>query len=289
MALAFLDKSGHVIPGSHAAVWTSSNPAVASVDGVGNVRGVALGGPVTITANASGKSVSTSLNVIPASVVFTPIVTTLLVGTSTHLTAVAQDASQLPIAGGSATWSASPSSVATVDSTGVVTALAQGTIAVSATIAGRVGTTQILAGVPSVYDGVWSGPVLSRDPTAPPAATVTFTVIYGTVTSLVLSDVKVGTCGTTSITVVGSQAVSSEQFVLMGQGSAQITDLTGIRLLQGAVTISGAFTDPGAMSGQIAPATVQVLRDQNSAAIVCPNSALGSGVQFNSTLYTATK
>jgi hypothetical protein len=287
MSLAFLDNSGHVISGKHEASWTSSNSAVASVDGTGNVRGVALGGPVTITANADGKSASTSLSVIPAAIAFTPIVTTLLVGTSTHLMAAALDAAQLPITAGPATWTVSPSSIASVDDAGVVTALAAGTITVSATIAGRVGTTQILAGVPSVYDGVWTGPILAASvPNSVPSGTVQFTVIYGTVMSFLVSGFPY--CAfisnaTTTVTVAGSQSISDNQFLLTGQGSAQITDLHGLRNVQTGVAISGAFTGPTAMTGFAAPGAVNAFGPY-----VCPDSSSGN-FGFRSNFYSATK
>ena len=43
--------------------WTSSSPAIASVNGAGVVTAVALGGPVTITASASGRSATASITV----------------------------------------------------------------------------------------------------------------------------------------------------------------------------------------------------------------------------------
>lgn len=48
-----------------AITWTSSNPAVVAVDATGTVSGVEVGGPVTITATAEGKSASATFSVSP--------------------------------------------------------------------------------------------------------------------------------------------------------------------------------------------------------------------------------
>jgi len=44
--------------------WTSSNPALASVDGIGVVTGVGLGGPVVITAALEGQVASAQVTVV---------------------------------------------------------------------------------------------------------------------------------------------------------------------------------------------------------------------------------
>jgi hypothetical protein len=53
------DSAGNVVPG-HAVSWNSSDPTIASVDGTGLVTGLAVGGPVTISATA-GAVVGTTL------------------------------------------------------------------------------------------------------------------------------------------------------------------------------------------------------------------------------------
>jgi hypothetical protein len=48
-----------------AITWTSSNSAVVAVDASGTVSGVEVGGPVTVTATAEGKSASATFSVSP--------------------------------------------------------------------------------------------------------------------------------------------------------------------------------------------------------------------------------
>jgi uncharacterized protein YjdB len=60
------DSGGSVIPGATAASWASATPGIASIDASSGVAtGVALGGPVTITATLSGFSGTAQLTVTP--------------------------------------------------------------------------------------------------------------------------------------------------------------------------------------------------------------------------------
>jgi uncharacterized protein YjdB len=57
------DEFGHVLPG-RLVTWTSSDPALASVDGIGVVAGVRAGGPVVISATSEGQVGSAQVTVI---------------------------------------------------------------------------------------------------------------------------------------------------------------------------------------------------------------------------------
>jgi plastocyanin len=57
------DARGNPVSTAPAATWSSSNTAIATVDANGLARGVAVGGPVTITATAGGASGTAQLNV----------------------------------------------------------------------------------------------------------------------------------------------------------------------------------------------------------------------------------
>ncbi|HEY9384374.1 MAG TPA: Ig-like domain-containing protein [Gemmatimonadales bacterium] len=56
------DAGGNVLSGRQV-TWSSSNSAIASVDNFGGVTGVAVGGPITITASSEGKSGSASVTI----------------------------------------------------------------------------------------------------------------------------------------------------------------------------------------------------------------------------------
>jgi uncharacterized protein YjdB len=59
-----LDANGAPLSG-RTFTWSSANPAIVSVDPSGRVSGLALGGPVTVTASSEGKSGTASVRVIP--------------------------------------------------------------------------------------------------------------------------------------------------------------------------------------------------------------------------------
>lgn len=144
-----LDSDGNVLTG-RAVVWSSSNSAIASVSASGLVTGVAVGGPVTITATSEGKSGTATVNVtaIPvtpvATVTVSPSAPTIIVGSTVQLTASTLDADGNALTGRSITWASSNSSIASVSATGLVTAItAGGPITITATSEGKSGTATI--------------------------------------------------------------------------------------------------------------------------------------------------
>ena len=68
MAATVRDASGNILTG-RTVTWSSSNTAVATVNGSGVASGVAAGGPVTITATSEGVSGTASLTVTAAAAV----------------------------------------------------------------------------------------------------------------------------------------------------------------------------------------------------------------------------
>jgi Tol biopolymer transport system component len=94
-----------------------------------------------IACSDSSDSVSPTRPV--ATVAVTPAASALVVGQTAELAAVAKDASGKVIGGRAVQWATSNASVATVSTAGVVTAVAEGTATVSATVEGKVGQTQI--------------------------------------------------------------------------------------------------------------------------------------------------
>lgn len=116
--------------------WTSSNVAVATVSATGLVTAVSAGS-ATITAKANdGSGVSASCNitvqkpvVLVTSVTLSETSATLLVGDTFQLEATVspEDATD-----SSLTWTSSKPSVATVNANGLVTAVAEGTVTITA-------------------------------------------------------------------------------------------------------------------------------------------------------------
>lgn len=134
------DASNNVLTG-RAVTWSSDNTAIATVSATGVVTGVAVGS-TTIRATSEGiqgtrvVTVTTDVN----SVVVTPSSFTLnAAGATQQLTADPRNAANASLTGRSVTWSSLNTAVATVSASGLVTAVANGTATIRATVEGVIG------------------------------------------------------------------------------------------------------------------------------------------------------
>src|SRR5665213_1128105 len=126
-------------------VWASSATQVASVDATGNVIGVAAG-TAKITATSEGQTGTSTITVtvIPiAAISIAPSSATLTVGQSASLTAIATDANSNVLGGRPITWKSADSTIATVSTHGLATAIAPGSTTISATAEDKSGTATI--------------------------------------------------------------------------------------------------------------------------------------------------
>jgi uncharacterized protein YjdB len=160
-----LDARGAVLSG-RSVEWTSSRPNVASVSGSGVVTGLAPGA-AAITATIEGKSGVAAVTVSQAAVAtvaVAPSSATLTVGETTQLQAEPRSASGQPLSGRPVTWVSSASQVASVTSSGLVTALSQGTATITASSEGRSGTASIVVQLAPVdhVDVVPSSPTVKE-------------------------------------------------------------------------------------------------------------------------------
>lgn len=138
-------KSGGGVLAGRPVVWTSGAPTIATVSDSGMVTGIAAG-EATITATIDGVSGTATVRVQDApvaSVSVSPAATAMFVGQSLQLTATTRDADGTPLPGRTMTWVSSASTIASVSSTGMVTALAAGTATVTASSEGRTGTASV--------------------------------------------------------------------------------------------------------------------------------------------------
>lgn len=140
------DEFGHVLPG-RLVTWTSSDPPLASLDGIGVVTAVGLGGSLTITAASDGQPGSAQVTVVPfsvATVSVDPSSREVVAGATSRLAATLRDIGGRVLLGRSVTWSSSDTSVATVDATGVVRGVRPGgPVTISAFREGQTGAAQI--------------------------------------------------------------------------------------------------------------------------------------------------
>ncbi len=141
------DAQGNVLSGK-SVTWSSLNPSIASVASSGVVTAKAAG-PASIQATIDNINGSAALvvNAPPppttASVVVTLDSASLLVGHTSQAHAVAKDAQGNVLSAKTATWTASNPTVASVSSSGLVTAQAAGTVSIQATIDGVNGSASL--------------------------------------------------------------------------------------------------------------------------------------------------
>lgn len=132
--------------------WSSSDTQVATVSNTGLVTAVRVGS-ATITATSEERSGSASVNVttVPVgSVVVSPSRTSLIVGATEQLTATVRDANGVTVTDRPVTWESSDASVARVSTTGLVTAVNEGSATITATSEGRSGTAAVTVTLPPV-------------------------------------------------------------------------------------------------------------------------------------------
>ena len=136
-----LDANNAVLTG-RPITFTSSNATVASVSAAGVVTALAAGSTI-ITAASEGKTAVATITVaiVPvASVVVTPNANAIVVGQTVQLKAEPRDVAGQVLAGRTVAWTSSAPSVASVSSTGLVTALAPGEATITAASEGKSGT-----------------------------------------------------------------------------------------------------------------------------------------------------
>ncbi|MCC6242926.1 MAG: Ig-like domain-containing protein [Gemmatimonadaceae bacterium] len=139
-----LDNTGAPISG-RTATWTTANTAIATVSSSGVVTAV-TDGVTSITATINGRAGSAAVVVRTpvVSVAVSPATAQLTVGGPTvQLTATPRDPAGAALAGRTVAWSSASPTIATVSSSGVVTALAAGTASILATSEGVSGNATI--------------------------------------------------------------------------------------------------------------------------------------------------
>ena len=137
------DQAGRAMGGVPVS-WSSADTTVAAVDSAGSVT-AAGSGTTTVTAtadSASGEAVAAVMQAA-GSVVVSPPADTVAPGDTLRLAAEAFDENGHRVERAEFTWSSSNASVATVDATGLVTGVAEGTAMITATTGDASGTSAI--------------------------------------------------------------------------------------------------------------------------------------------------
>ena len=124
--------------------WSSADTTIAAVDSAGLVTAIG-GGATTIAATAGEVSGTAVVTVMQSagSVVVSPAADTVALGDTLRLAAAAFDENGQAVPGAEFRWSSSDGSVASVDGTGLVTGVAEGTATITATAGDARGTAEI--------------------------------------------------------------------------------------------------------------------------------------------------
>jgi len=201
--------------------WSSGDPSLATVSGTGLVTGVSTG-TTTVTASAGKKKTKikvTVAGVSAASVAIAPSSVSLTQGATAQLSTTVKDTSGNVLTGMIVTWSSSNTNVATVSSSGLVTALAAGNATITAT-AGGVSATASVA-VQSLPVPVASVSMSPSSASMVPGDTVTITATPRDSTGTALggrtitwsssntSVAKVSSSGLVTAVAVGSATISA--------------------------------------------------------------------------------
>ena len=147
---AATDSGGAALP-DPVVNWSSSDPGVVTVDHEGLVTAVS-NGTATITATSDGSSAVAAIKVsIISRIAITPDSTAVLSeGGTVQLTATAFTSNDRAVPHVRIAWSSSEPSVATVDSTGLVTAVSAGTATVTAAYAEVYSEVDVVVSLPVV-------------------------------------------------------------------------------------------------------------------------------------------
>ena len=132
--------------GGRIVTWTSSNVAVAVVDASGNVTGLQPG-RAWITATVDGKSAQARVDVLPLtvdSIAFAAPWVQIQWGTARFHGATLYAADGRVLSDRAIAWTTSDSSVATVDATGRITAVAGGRAWITATSEGKTARAEVI-------------------------------------------------------------------------------------------------------------------------------------------------
>lgn len=149
---------GQVLTG-RSIVWSSGNVGIVTVTANGTLTAVAPGS-ASILATVDGVQGAATITVLArpvATVAVTPPDAALAPGGTQQLTVVARDAVGTEIADRPVAWSSSNAAVATVSTTGLVTAVAAGAATITATVDDVAGTAGVTVTAPTInltIDGV---------------------------------------------------------------------------------------------------------------------------------------
>ncbi|HYR13021.1 MAG TPA: Ig-like domain-containing protein, partial [Mycobacterium sp.] len=138
------DSAGGTLAG-RTVMWASGDTSIVIVSPTGLVTGVAPGtAPITTMSEGKNSSATITVTLVPvASVAISPATASLQVGQTVQLAATPTDSAGSTLTGRTVSWTSSNTSVATVNPSGLVTAVVPGSATITATSEAKSGTATI--------------------------------------------------------------------------------------------------------------------------------------------------
>ncbi|MEW5918388.1 MAG: Ig-like domain-containing protein, partial [Gemmatimonadota bacterium] len=267
MTAILRDANGIILTGRGVS-WSSSNPSVATINSSTGIVTAVASGTTTISAQSETKTGTTNVtvSVVPvARVDVTPTTVTLNPAQTSQLTATAFDAAN-NVLQRSVTWSSGNQSVATVSTTGLVTAVAAGSATITATAGGVSGSAVVT---------VANVPVASV--TVTPSAPNMFPLDQLTLTATALDaggNVITGrpTTWSSSNSLVASVNATSGLVTALIPGAATIT--ATIDGVSGSATVTINLTPVASVT--LSPTSASMLQGQQTGFIAVARDAQGN-------------
>ena len=149
------DGSGRQMTDGSGVTWASSDASTVTVDQTGVLKGIKLGGPVTITASKDGVSGHAAIIVKPI-LQFDPAANSVPIDSTRTLGVKIVDFYGVTIGTPVATWTSNNPTIVRVDNLGRITGVSAGTAIITATANGVAHSLSVEVGIASPYDGDWS-------------------------------------------------------------------------------------------------------------------------------------
>ena len=141
-----LDSTNSQVPAGRIITWSTNTPTVVGITSAGIVTGLALGtARVIATSEGIADTVQLSVTNVPvATVVLSPVQISVQEGSGTQLRAVVTDSTGREVTDRPLEWLTSDPTKATVSNTGLVTAIAAGSVNIGATAEARLGQSTVI-------------------------------------------------------------------------------------------------------------------------------------------------
>jgi uncharacterized protein YjdB len=284
--------------------WSSSDSTLLAVSSTGSVIPRSAGS-ATITATAEGKQAQTLVSANPivvAAVAVALNAATLQVGQATQATVTPRDSAGNALTGLPVSWASANPSVATVSTTGMVTAVSLGTSAITATVSGVSGSatetvsTATVANVSVVLDS--SSLMIGKTTQATATAwDISGNVLTGRTVTWSSSNPAVATVSATGLVT----AVTSGTVSITGTIEGKSANATLVSMVPIVTSITVTTTTPSVGVGQSTQA-VATVKDQLGGVMTAPvtwnssaptiatvtSDGLVTGVTVGSTTLTVT-